>query len=109
VLQLNIRGRKLFLKKSLFFGTILLVVLILFSLVFQDYSLIVKIGVPIGLISIILAGFTTGVFQQRSIPSENYPLEDKSIRDIKTRWSTILFLFGLPSLVGAILTFILLK
>jgi hypothetical protein len=95
-------------KKSFLGGIILLVGLISTSLVFQDYSFLVNIGGTVGVVSIILAGLTTGAFQQRSIPAENYPLEDKTLRDTKSRWSKNVFLFGLPSFIGAIITFILL-
>lgn len=96
-------------KKMFIIGSILSATLIAFSFLSQNFYIGLKISGLIGAMAIIFAGIATGAFQQRNIPAENYQLEDKKLRDIKTRWSIKIIFFGIPFIISAIISFLMLR
>ncbi|MBN8191910.1 hypothetical protein JI667_07095 [Bacillus sp. NTK074B] len=94
-------------KKSILFGISLFLLTLVYSLVQKDIYFLLKVSGVIGSGAIIVAGLITGVFQERVAPGENYSLEDKNVRNTKTKWSLIVFVFGLPFIFTLVLALII--
>ncbi|MFB4161216.1 DUF5316 family protein [Geomicrobium sp. JSM 1781026] len=87
-------------------GLFLSAVIYLSYIYFQQIEwLIVPLGV-MGIGGIILGGIISGAFQVKAAPGESFTREATSERNLKTNWSTRVFLFSLPSFVALILSMI---
>jgi hypothetical protein len=95
--------------KSLYYGLGSVVLLVVGSMIYKDWNILLVSCGTVGLLSILLGGLVTGAFQQRDVFAENYPQEDKKLRDLKTRWSTKLLVFGLPNIIASIISYIFLN
>jgi hypothetical protein len=92
-------------KKSLVLGTALLGLLTLISFVMNDFSILINIGFGIGITTILLAGLATGVGVSANLHLPNLGFE----KEKKSNIPILIFLFGLPCLIGAILAYSLLS
>lgn len=89
--------------RSLIIGTTLGVVIALFLGLFSDWGLAIKVTGGIGVISLLLAGVLSGLFINGDRTRVNNNFETTEDRKLRNKQSSVLFLFGLPLLIIAIL------
>jgi hypothetical protein len=95
--------------KAFSYGTALLAILLITSFIMRDYSILMEVGGVIGIVTILLAGVATGAGPAINLPLLGFLFTQYKEESIKTNPSILIFLFGLPNLTGALLTFIVLK
>ncbi|WP_035668420.1 hypothetical protein, partial [Halalkalibacter akibai] len=86
--------------KSLILGFLLLLLLLMISFTLQDFRVLINIGIVFGTFSLLIIAIASGVLQQRSIPIENIPYEDKRMNINKLALN--LGLSSLPCLIAAV-------
>jgi len=87
--------------RSLIMGTPLGVVIALFVGLFSNWGLAIKVTGGIGVISLLLAGILSGLFISGDRTRANF--ETTEDRKFRNKYSSVLFLFGLPFLITAII------
>ncbi|MEC0091975.1 DUF5316 family protein [Paenibacillus macquariensis] len=90
--------------RNLIIGTTIGVIIALFLGLVSDWELAIKVTGGIGVISLLLAGVLSGFFMIGDrTRAANHSFETTADRELRSKYSSVLFLFGLPFIITAIL------
>jgi len=89
--------------RNLIIGTTIGVIIALFLGLVSDWGLAIKVTGGIGVISLVLAGILSGFFMIGERTRANHSFETTADRELRSKYSSVLFLFGLPFLITAII------
>lgn len=74
-------------------------------LIAGDWSLVFNYAGLIGVVAFFLSGVLSGAFISGDRVRANWANEDREEREIRNAWTSKLFLFGVPNLLGAIIAY----
>lgn len=90
-------------KKTFLVGIMFLLLVIIFSFLMKDWTLIVKISGGIGVLSIFISCLLLGVFVSGDRMRANLNSQDKEEREKDLLYTKHILIFGLPNLFAAII------
>jgi hypothetical protein len=92
--------------KALGIGFATLIVIVIISLVTGGLILFQNVTLAIGVIAIILSGLLSGAFVSGDRARANIYMEDNVETKDRWSWSGRLFLFALPLIMGAVISYL---
>lgn len=95
--------------RKLIIGTTLAVIIAIVLGLFSDWELAIKVTGGIGVSSLLLSGILTGSFISGDRARANMSIETTEDRKFRNKYSSLLFLFGLPFLITAIIIILITK
>lgn len=96
-------------KWSFLIGILLSVIVIIFSLAFNDLYLGVKISGIVSAICIILAGIMSGSFASGDRIRASYSNESNKDKTMRAKYSRILLVFAIPNIIVLIVCFFIIN
>ncbi|SKC84893.1 DUF5316 domain-containing protein [Maledivibacter halophilus] len=100
------KKNKRLINRPFILGSLILIIVVIISLILNDWNIIITISGSLGSICFIIAAALLGVFVSANQQRANFNMTENKDRIKKNEIATYLFLLGTPNIIGAVIVII---